>query len=220
MKKKLVIFGNDKAAELMFHNFSYDSPFEISGFTVDKPFIKESRFCGLPVIPFEKIESTFPPEYFMLFVAIGYSNMNKTRAEKYLEAKERGYDLANYISKKAQIGNGCILGDNCMIGANTTLQPNVSIGNDVVIRENVYIGHNSVIEDHCFISAASAVSGHVRIKMSSFLGVNATLKDNITVEKECIIGAGVTLLNSTGEKEVYAAKSSQKLPFPSDKLNI
>ncbi len=220
MKEKLIIFGNDKAAELMFHNFSYDSPYEIAGFTVDKAFVKESIFCGLPVIPFENIESTFPQNRFVLFIAIGYSNMNKIRAEKYMEAKKKGYTLANYISKKAHIGQGCIIGDNCMIGANSTLQPNVRIGNDVIIRENVYIGHNSDIEDHCFISASAAISGNVRVKKASFIGVNATLKDNITVEEECIIGAGLTLLHNTRAKEVYASKASQKLPYPSNKVDI
>lgn len=220
MKKKLLIFGNDKAAELMFYNFSCDSLYEIVGFTVDKPFIKEKEFCGLPVFPFENIESEYPPDRFLLFIAIGYSKMNRTRALKYEEARSKGYELANYISKKAHIGQGCIIGTNCMVGANTTLQPNVKIGNDVIIRENVYVGHDTVIEDHCFISAASAISGNVKIRRSSFIGVNATLKDNITVEKECIIGAGLTLLHDTKEKEVYASRSSQKLPFTSDKVNF
>lgn len=215
-----MIFGNSKAAEIMFHNFSYDTPFEIVGFTVDKAFIREGAFCGLPVIPFEDIESDFPPGHFQIFIAIGYTRLNSLRARKYREAREKGYSLANYISKKAQIGPGCTLGDNCMVGANTTLQPGVEIGNDVVVRENVYIGHNAVIEDHCFLSAASAISGGVRIGACSFIGVNATLKDKISVGEECIIGAGVTLLHDTKEKEVYAANTSQKLPFTSDKVII
>jgi sugar O-acyltransferase (sialic acid O-acetyltransferase NeuD family) len=220
MAEKLLIFGNARAAEMMYYYFSSDSPYKVAGFTADEEFIRENKMFGLPVIPFTKIESHFPPEEYYIFIAIGYSQINQVRAVKFAEANSKGYRFASYISHKAHIGHGCVIGENCMVGANTSLQPFVKIGNSVIIRENVYIGHDAVIGNNCFISGAAAIAGNVKIGKGSFIGVNATLKDNITIGKECIIGAGVTMLHDAKDREVYMEGPSRKLPLPSDNIQI
>lgn len=205
---------------MMYFNFSHDSPYEIVGFTVDEPFIRDRELHGLPVIPFSGIEVLFPPEDHLLFIAIGYSNLNRLRAEKFAAAKARGYQLASYISPQAHIGPGCVIGENCMVGALCALQPQVKIGNNVVIRENVFIGSGTGIQDHCYISGAAAIAGEVTLGTGTFIGANATLKNNITIGKECIIGAGVTLLHDAKDREVYINNSSRKLPMTSDRIRI
>jgi sugar O-acyltransferase (sialic acid O-acetyltransferase NeuD family) len=220
MAEKLLIFGNTGGAEMMFYNFTSDPAYEIVGFTVDEPYIIEKELCGLPVFPFMGIDSRFPPADHLIFIAIGYSRLNQLRAEKYSAAKALGYRFASYISPRAHIGYGCMLGDNCMIGANCSLQPLVKVGNNTVIRENVFIGSGTEIQDHCYISGASAIAGHVTVGMGTFIGLNATVKDNISLGRECIIGAGVTLLHEIKDREVYLDNSSRKLPFSSDRIKI
>ena len=48
--------------------------------------------------------------------------------------------------------------------------------------------------DHCFISSHVVVSGCCTIKESCFLGVNSTLRDNITIGEKTIVGAGAVVL--------------------------
>ena len=216
--ENIVIYGNGSVADVTYFSFLHDSPHSIAAFTVDRDVIKEKEMFGLPVIPFDEIESSLPPEKHKIHIAIGYTRMNKLRAEKYSAAQEKGYGFASYISSKAVIGPEVILGENCFIGPNTVIQPFVTIGNNVLIRENCTISHNSNIMDHCFISGSVGISGNVTVEPCCFLGTNSTVRDNIRIGRECLIGAGVTLLYDTQEKEVYMNKQAQKLPFPSDKL--
>ncbi len=220
MAEKLIIFGNTDAARQMFYNFSGDSPYQVVCFTTDQPFIREPEFLGLPVVPFTDLNDRFPPRDHFIFVAIGYSEMNRLRTEKYLEAKSRGYRLASYISPKAHIGQGCLVGENCLVGAGCALQPLVKVGNNVVIRENVFIGSGSEVKDHCYISGAAAIAGNVIVGPASFIGINATVKDKLTIGRECIIGAGVTLLHDANDREVYMDNSARKLPFTSERIKI
>jgi len=105
-KKPLVIFGTGNIAELAHYYFSSDSEYEIVGFTIDKEFIKNNKFKNLPVIPFDNITSSFPPDEFEFFVAVSYAKLNSFRKEKYENAKKLGYKLASYISSKATFFNG------------------------------------------------------------------------------------------------------------------
>ena len=90
---KVVIFGATEAAVLMHFYLTHDSPHEVVAFTVDRDFIKEETLCGLPVVPFEDIESTYPSSDYKMFVAMFYGRVNRTRAEKYAAGKGKGISV-------------------------------------------------------------------------------------------------------------------------------
>jgi UDP-3-O-[3-hydroxymyristoyl] glucosamine N-acyltransferase len=77
------------------------------------------------------------------------------------------------------------------------VQPLVKIGNNVVLWSGNHIGHHSVVRDNCFIASHVVISGFCDIGEYSFLGVNATLANNITVGKDNWIGPNVALMKST-----------------------
>ena len=105
----------------------------VKGNVIDRDYIKDKELFGLPVVPFEEIEESYPPDKFKMFVAMGYSNVNKARAEKYYEAKSKGYELISYVNSKSVLWGDTKIGDNCFIFENQTIQPVVKIGNDVII---------------------------------------------------------------------------------------
>jgi len=216
--KKVVIFSTGEMAEIAHFYFTHDSPYEVAAFTEDENFIKEKELFGLPVIPFEEIEKNYPPDKFNMFIALSYRNINRIRAERYAEAKRKGYELVSYICTKSVYWGDTEIGDNCFIFENQTIQPFVKIGNNVIIWSGNHIGHHSVIGDHCFISSHVVISGHVRIGEYSFLGVNSTIRDGITIARECVIGAGTLILKDTVEKGVYKGKATELYLDDSSKL--
>ena len=90
MKKRLVIFGIAEQAQLAHYFFSTDSAYDVVAFTVDSTFITASKFCGLPVLPFEEIDKHYPPDEHELFIALGYSKINQLRKDKYVAANALG----------------------------------------------------------------------------------------------------------------------------------
>ena len=58
---KVVVFGTELVAELAHYYLTNDSEHEIVAFTVNKEYIKEDIFCGLPVVPFEDVTTLYPP---------------------------------------------------------------------------------------------------------------------------------------------------------------
>lgn len=216
--EKVVIFGTSAAAILSHFSLTHDSPYEVVAFTVDRSYIKEPTLCGLPVVPFEDLQTLYPPGEYRMHVAIFASKVNKTRAQKYQQAKDKGYQLVSYVSSKAILAPGVEVGDNCFIGEGAICRPFLKIGNNVFILPGAAIGHHSVIQDHCFISARAVVLGAVTVETYSVLGANSTILDGVTVARECVVGAGCVINENTQAKGVYRVNPPTLLPLPSDKL--
>ena len=219
MQKKLVIFGAGDIAELAHFYFSTDSDYEVVAFAVDADYLTGSFFCDLPVVAFEEITTHYPPEQYAIFVAFSYSKLNAVRLEKYCQSKEKGYQLATYVSSYATVLNKQSIGDNCFILEDNTIQPFVNIGNNVTLWSGNHIGHHSTIRDHCFLASHIVVSGGVEIKEQCFIGVNATLRDHITVGERCVIGAGTLLLSDAEPEGLYIGKATERSSLPSAKLS-
>ena len=218
MKKKLIIFGSGEIAQLAEYYFRTDSDYEIVAFTVDREFVTDAVFCGLPVVPFDEVEKRFPPDKNALFVALSYSKLNLVRKEKYLAAKLKGYQIASYLSSRATILNDGQIGENCFVFEDNTIQPFVKIGNNVTLWSGNHIGHHSVIKDHTFIASHVVVSGGVEIGEQCFIGVNATLRDHIKIGDRCVVGAGALILADLPPEGLYIGKATERSGLPSTGL--
>jgi sugar O-acyltransferase (sialic acid O-acetyltransferase NeuD family) len=215
---KVIVFGNGQTASENYFYLSHDSIYKVAAFTVDRDYIKEDTFLGLPVVPFEDIESIYPPDEFKMSIFISYRKMNSLRAEKYGLAKEKGYQLIGYISSRANTWPGLVVGENSFIFENSVIGPFSKIGNNVVIAGS-FIGHHCVIKDHCFVSPNAVVLGSTTIEPYCLIGANSTIRDGgITIARECIIGAGVYIAKDTKERGVYLNRPAELVPKPSNEL--
>jgi sugar O-acyltransferase (sialic acid O-acetyltransferase NeuD family) len=217
---KLVIFGAGDIARLAHYYFTRDSQHEVAAFTVDEKYRQADTFLDLPLAPFEKLVQHYPPQDYKMFVALSYARMNKLRAEKYHQAKDNGYELVSYVSSRCSFLTDHPVGDNCFILEDNTIQPFVKIGNDVTLWSGNHIGHDAVIEDHCFLASHIVVSGYVRIRNNCFIGVNATLRNSITIAPETLIGAGAVIMKDTVEKGVYLPQRAELFKKQSDEIEL
>ncbi len=218
--KKVIIVGNTSNARLAKYYFTNDSEYEVSAFAVDERYINTDIFEELPVTDLESINSKFPPSDFEMFVAVGYSDMNKVRERLYNECKDKNYKMANYISSKCSFLTQYPTGDNCFILEDNTIQPYVKIGNNIVLWSGNHIGHDVIIEDHCFITSHVVVSGFVTIKNNCFLGVNSTIRDAVTIFPETLVAAGAIIMKDTIERGVYLPARSTLFDKKSDEIKI
>lgn len=200
---ELVIFGAGVIARMAHYYFTRDSEHEVVAFTVDQKYRQADTFLDLPLVPFEKVLGSYSPAKYKMFVGLGYVGMNKAREEKYHEAKANGYELVSYVSSRCSFLTDHPVGDNCFILEDNTIQPFVRIGNNVTLWSGNHIGHDAIIEDHCFLTSHVVVSGFTRIGYNSFIGVNATLRNAITIAPETLIGAGAIIMKDTVAQGVY-----------------
>ena len=64
------------------------------------------------------------------------------------------------------------------------------------------------------------VSGHCRVGAYSFIGVNATLRNGITVAPESVVGAGALIMKDTVAKGVYVPARTELFKKKSDEIDL
>lgn len=189
MKKKLIIFGATDYACRIYYLFRDYCDYDIIGFCVDKEYKKDDILENLPVYDTDYVINNFNPDDYLLYIAIGYSKLNRIKEEKYNFFKNLGYSFANFIHPTAVIEKNVTLGDNLFIGAFTYINYNAVIHNNVYIGNSSLIGHHCVIENNCYI-ASSKIAGYVHIKQNCFLGMNSAIRDKAIIGEYSIIGIG------------------------------
>lgn len=209
--KKLVIVGAGEFADIAYEYFTYDSNYEVIAFAVENEYLDSTVHLGLPLVSFENMEEIYPPEKYEVFVAITYVKLNRARRRLFLEAKEKGYRCASYISTKAFVWHNVEIGENVFIFEDNTVQYYVKIGNNVILWSGNHIGHRTEIEDDCWLTSHSVISGFCKIGKGSFIGVNATLGDNVTLGEDTVFGAAAVTVKSLPDKGyVYVGSPAKK----------
>ena len=206
---EVVIFGAGDYARIASVYLEQDSEHQVAGFAVDGAYKDRDELLGKPVLAFEDMLKTHPPDRVMLLVAIGFSGMNQRRREVYERCEALGYKFITYISSRAYQWGNLEVGENTFIFEANVLQPFVRIGNNCVLWSGNHIGHDSKIGDHCFIASHVVISGSCTIGDSCFIGVNATFRDGVKVAPRCLIGAGAAILKDTEEGDVYSIRRTE-----------
>lgn len=216
----LVIFGNGQVAELAMTRFASDSPHRLVGFTVDRAFIREPLLHGLPVVPFDEAERHFPPDRVRMFVAVGPTQCNRIRAERFAQARQRGYRFASYVSSRACVADSVLMGENAAIGEGVIVHPFVRIGDNVHIGTASVVSHHGVLGDHCFLAVGCLLAGNVKVGARSFLGARATVRDHVAIGESSIVGTGVTVLRNVAASSVLVTPEPVLLPVDSASVKL
>lgn len=217
-KKQVVIFGASNFAEIVDIYLTMDSPYEVAAFTVHSQYIKESKFRGRIITPFEDLVESYPPDHYAMFVAVGFRKLNRFRTEIYDQCKARGYKMVQYINSKALLWGENKIGDNIFILEQNVIQPYVEIGNNTILWSGNHIGHHSSIGDNVFISSHVVISGNCRVGNNCFIGVNAAVANNVRVAPFSFIGMSAVITKDTVEKGVYKGIKSIAESYNTDEM--
>lgn len=217
---KVVIFGNERYAEMNHSYLTHDSPYEVAAFTVDRSCMKQPELLGCPVVPFEEIAQHYPPEEYLMAVPVGLNRVNQLRAEKFQQAQSKGYRLVSYISSRAVTWPEATIGENCFVYENAVIKPFARLGSNVIVETGSVVGHHTVIQDHCFLGPQSVVLGECTVEPYCIIGANATVRTGVTIAAGCIIGAGALITRNTRPGSVYLAPASELLPGSSAELSV
>jgi sugar O-acyltransferase (sialic acid O-acetyltransferase NeuD family) len=207
MKKKLLIFGAGKIAEVITYFYNRDSEYNIVGYVCDDAYKKSDSFNGKPLIEISKVASRYSAQNHYIFVAVGYQEMNNFRTSKFEFFKSLGYSFANYSSPFVR-GNFTI-GENSIVMDLAIIQPNVIIRNNVFVWSGAMIGHHAIIDDNCWLTGGCLVGGASTIGKGSFLGLGAMVGHEIQIGEKCMLGAGSLTTKSIGNGVVLITPATE-----------
>lgn len=220
MNENVIIFGNGQMAELVYTYIKDQTDHVVCGFTCDQAFIDSSEYLGLPLVSFEEIHSSFPPESHKLFIVTSAANNNQLRKERYLAAKSKGYQFISFISPDAKVYSTSKIGENCFILEDNTIQHFSSIGDNVVMWSGNHLGHHSTISSHTFVTSHVVISGRCEIGSACFLGVNSTIRDGLSIGERAVIGSGANIMKNIPENSIVIGLPGKIISSDSSTANL
>ena len=196
MSKPIVIYGAGPFARLMHYYFSADSDYTVMAFTVDCDYFTSPLFCGLPVVPAERLIAEYPPATFQMFIAVGYKDM-RARQAVFERGKAAGYRMINYISSRAVCFPDLRIGENNAIMAQVQIEPFVTIGDNNVFWSDTLVAHDVSVGNGNYFGAKCVLGGLSTVENSCFLGNGTVLINGITIHNETHALPGTILLQNT-----------------------
>ncbi len=215
---RVVIFGLGELSSLAWYCLTHDSPHEIVAFSVDGAYLDRKAHMGLPVVAFEDLQQSFPPDTYAMLVPIGARAANRFRAERYEQARQKGYSFPTYVSSRALTWPDLEIGENSMIYEGSAVQPFSRIGKNVIVRQGVGISHHAQVGDHCFLANHAVFGGGVTLGDRCFVGLNATVRDGVSVAEGCMIAASALVTADTLADGVYAGSPARRRRTPADRF--
>lgn len=206
---KLIIYGNGNMARVLYSFARRQIP--VGGFTVDPWCIQnnESSFCGLPLIPFDRVQDRFLPDEYQMLSAIGFLAMNDLREKKYLEAKAKGYSFSRYVHESVLIHDEVEIEENCILLDHVSVHPGTKIRRGTFVSSNVNIGHTCTIGANNFINSGVAIAGGCSIGDGCFFGVNSCVGHGVHMGARNFVAANTLLNKDTQDDEVYLSEPGQ-----------
>lgn len=215
----IVVFGVHGLSRLAAHVLTHEGGRRVAAFTVHRRFCEGNTVDGHPVVPFEDLEQSHPPQHFALFAPIGWRRMCGLRAEVFEEARARGYRCASYVSARAITWPDLTIGDNVIVYDSVVIQPFTRIGHGCVVRSGAFLSHDVQVGDHCFIASRATVGGGAVVGERCVIGLNATICSGVRVAPRCFVTAGAVLTTDTEPGGIYRGNPARRSRLPSDRID-
>ena len=115
------------------------------------------------------------------------------------------------IHPSAQIGLDVEIQEGTVVMANSCINSSAKIGKHCIINTGAVVEHDNIIGNYVHISPNVALGGSVKIDECTHIGIGATVKNNITVFKNCTIGAGAVVVKNIEEEGTYVGVPQKKI---------
>jgi sugar O-acyltransferase (sialic acid O-acetyltransferase NeuD family) len=216
MTQKIVIAGNAITAEILFTYLCRDARYEVAGFTVDDDFVVQSG-AGYPLtVGLSEAVSAFSPNTHRVIMALGYSDLNRTREVMFRRLKAMGYGFETYTHPEARVYTDNPLGEGSVVLPGAVIEPHAQVGANTMVWSNVTLAHHSSVGDHCWVAAGTVVSGQAKVLRNTFLGVSCTVVNAVTVGEFNVVGAAALISRDTKPHSVHLARSAEPFRYSSE----
>lgn len=125
-------------------------------------------------------------------VAIGDNGVRRHFADQ-LEAE--GFELINAVHPSANIARNASLGRNCVIAAGALVCAHCQIGDSAILNTGCIVDHESFIGTATHVCPGARLAGRVTVESGAFVGIGATVIQNLHVGYESVIGAGAVVIS-------------------------
>jgi sugar O-acyltransferase (sialic acid O-acetyltransferase NeuD family) len=110
-----------------------------------------------------------------------------------------------YVSRRAKIGRGVLLYQNCTV-ANSAM-----IGDHVVVLQQTNISHDCILSDYAVVTASVTVASEAKLGRNCYLGTGCLMLPGVTIGEGSLVGLGSVVLRDVEPYKVVVGNPARVL---------
>lgn len=126
-----------------------------------------------------------------VIIAIGN---NSTRLQKLNDFLIAGFSIATVVHPSAIVASDTVIDLGTVVMAGVVVNSDCSIGRAVIINSNAVVEHDCKISDGVHVSPGCCLAGGVMIGAHSWIGIGSTVRQQIKIAENVIVGAGAVVI--------------------------
>lgn len=146
----------------------------------------------------------YPDKKFI--IGIGNNKIRKAIAEKY---SRLAYYTATHPT--AVIAENVKIGKGTAVMANAVINTSSIIGEHCIINTSAVVEHDNMIGDYAHISPGAVLCGTVKVGNLTHIGANSTVRNNISICGDCVIGCGGAVVKDIEKSSTYVGIPAREL---------
>lgn len=111
---------------------------------------------------------------------------------------------ARVVHPSVDVPDDCTVGRGSIVLAQVALTSRVRLGDHVVVMPNATLTHDDVVDDYATLCAGVTLGGNVHVQSGAYLGMNASVRERITVGEDSVLGMGAALVADLPPRQVWA----------------
>ncbi len=165
----------------------------------------EGELLGFPIVGRVPEAMTLNDGDTDFIIAIGNNITRKMIAEKY------DLNWVTLIHPAAVIGSDVQIGAGTVVMAMAVIQPDAVVGEHCIINTHSVVEHDNHIDNFVHICPRAALAGTVHVGECTQIGIGATIRNNISICDNCVIGAGAVVVKGIEESGTYIGVPVKRL---------
>lgn len=178
---------------------------KIAGFLDDNPKLS-GNFAGFQVFgtvdEYKKYKETVK-----FVIAIGNAEIRERIAKKLGDVF--WYTAIHPTATISEID--VAIGEGTVVMANVVINPGTKIGKHCIINSGAVVEHDNQIDDFVHVSVGTNLAGTVHIGKGTWVGIGASVSNNVNICGSCIIGAGAVVVKDIEETGTYVGVPALRL---------
>ena len=143
--------------------------------------------------------SCFDPTSYTIMIAVGDSKKRETIVQSL--PKETTY--FTFVDPTAILLENVKIGEGRFVGACCVLTCDIEIGKHAILNRGVHIGHDCKIGNYFSAMPGVILSGNITVKDRVYVGTNASIREKIDIEEDCLVGISANVIKSTLPQGTY-----------------
>lgn len=119
--------------------------------------------------------------------------------------------MATFVHPNTYVAPNVIVKPGAVILPFVMISAGAVIGENTLIMTGATIGHNTELANFTHIASQSVVGAYIKTSVGTHVGLNATVREYLTIGEYSTIGMGSVLTKNIGDHEMWAGNPAKFL---------